>query len=103
MNSLFEKEQPMEQREERSKLAWTFLSRERGRRSQVIESVKQSFVKLDPRQMIKNPIMFTVEICTAIMLPVTLYSAFSNEQGSFAYNVWVFFILFITLLFANFV
>lgn len=77
MNSLFEKEQ-------------------------VIESVKQSFVKLDPRQMIKNPIMFTVEICTAIMLPVTLYSAFSNEQGSFAYNVWVFFILFITLLFANF-
>ena len=102
MNSLFEKEQPMEQREERSKLAWTFLSRERGRRSQVIESVKQSFVKLDPRQMIKNPIMFTVEICTAIMLPVTLYSAFSNEQGSFAYNVWVFFILFITLLFANF-
>ena len=77
MNSLFEKEQ-------------------------VIESVKQSFVKLDPRQMIKNPIMFTVEICTVIMLPVTLYSAFSNEQGSFAYNVWVFFILFITLLFANF-
>ena len=77
MNSLFEKEQ-------------------------VIESVKQSFVKLDPRQMIKNPIMFMVEICTAIMLPVTLYSAFSNEQGSFAYNVWVFFILFITLLFANF-
>lgn len=102
MNSLFEKEQPMEHREESSKLAWTFPSRERGRRSQVIESVKQSFVKLDPRQMIKNPIMFTVEICTAIMLPVTLYSAFSSEQGSFAYNVWIWFILFITLLFANF-
>lgn len=77
MNSLFEKEQ-------------------------VIDSVKQSFVKLDPRQMIKNPIMFTVEICTAIMLPVTVYSLFSSEQGSFTYNVWVLFILFITLLFANF-
>lgn len=71
-------------------------------RSQVIESVKQSFVKLDPRQMIKNPIMFTVEICTAVMLPVTVYSAFSSAQGSFAYNAWVLLILFVTLLFANF-
>ena len=71
-------------------------------KEQVISSVKQSFIKLDPRQMIKNPIMFTVEICTAVMLPVTLYAAFSSEQGSFAYNAWVLFILFITLLFANF-
>ena len=71
-------------------------------KEQVIASVKQSFVKLDPRQMIKNPIMFTVEICTAIMLPVTVYSAFSSEQGSFAYNAWVLLVLFITLLFANF-
>ena len=71
-------------------------------KEQVIASIKQSFVKLDPRQMIKNPIMFTVEICTAVMLPVTIYSAFSSEQGSFAYNAWVLFILFITLLFANF-
>ncbi|MDD7159153.1 MAG: potassium-transporting ATPase subunit B, partial [Bacteroidales bacterium] len=77
MNSLFEKEQ-------------------------VIASVKQSFVKLDPRQMIKNPIMFTVEICTAVMLPVTVYSAFSSAQGSFAYNARVLLILFVTLLFANF-
>ena len=71
-------------------------------KEQVIASIKQSFVKLDPRQMIKNPIMFTVEICTAIMLPVTVYSAFSSEQGSFAYNAWVLLVLFITLLFANF-
>ena len=71
-------------------------------KEQVIASVKQSFVKLDPRQMIKNPIMFTVEICTAVMLPVTIYSAFNSEQGSLAYNAWVLFILFVTLLFANF-
>lgn len=42
-------------------------------KEQVVASIKQSFVKLDPRQMIKNPIMFTVEICTAVMLPVTVY------------------------------
>ena len=71
-------------------------------KEQVIASVKQSFVKLDPRVMIKNPIMFAVELSTLLMLPVTLYSAFSTEQGSFAYNAWVFFILLITLLFANF-
>lgn len=52
--------------------------------------------------MIKNPIMFMVEICTAVMLPVTIYSAFSPEQGSLAYNAWVLIVLFITLLFANF-
>ena len=35
-------------------------------------------------------------------LPVTIYSAFSSAQGSFAYNAWVLLILFVTLLFANF-
>ena len=29
-------------------------------KEQVMESLKQSFVKLNPRVMIKNPIMFTV-------------------------------------------
>lgn len=71
-------------------------------REQVIESVKQSFKKLDPRQMVKNPIMFTVEVCTAVMLPVTVYSVFNSAQGSFAYNALVLVILFATLLFANF-
>ena len=71
-------------------------------RNLIRSSVKQSFAKLDPRQMIKNPIMFMVKICTAVMLPVTIYSAFSPEQGSLAYNAWVLIVLFITLLFANF-
>ena len=39
-----------------------------------VESLKQSFVKLNPRMMIKNPIMFTVEVATVVMLLVTLYS-----------------------------
>ena len=40
-------------------------------KEQVIESIRQSFVKLNPRMMIKNPIMFTVEVVTVIMLVVT--------------------------------
>lgn len=46
--------------------------------------------------------MFTVEVCTLIMLIVMLYSIGNDTQGSFAYNAWVFVILFVTLLFANF-
>ena len=71
-------------------------------KEQVKESLKQSFVKLNPRMMIKNPIMFTVELATLVMLLVTLYSIGNDSQGSFGYNLTVFVILFVTLLFANF-
>ncbi len=67
------------------------------------ESLLQALVKLDPRSMIRNPVMFTVEIATAIMAVVCLLILFGNqEQGSFVYNFSVFLILLLTLLFANF-
>jgi len=63
----------------------------------------QSFVKLNPKVMFKNPVMFTVEIGTAIMFAVCISILFgAQEQGSFAYNFIVFLILLATLLFANF-
>lgn len=64
----------------------------------------QSILKLDPRQMLRNPVMFTVEIGTAVMLAVTLQSwLVQNPQlGSPGYNLAVFFILLFTVLFANF-
>ena len=49
-------------------------------KEQVIESLKQSFVKLTPRMMIKNPIMFTVEVATVVMLLVTLYSIVNSSR-----------------------
>ena len=42
-------------------------------KDQVIESLKQSFVKLNPKTLIKNPVMFTVEVSTFFMLLVTIY------------------------------
>ncbi|MEG1586110.1 MAG: potassium-transporting ATPase subunit KdpB, partial [Bacteroidales bacterium] len=72
------------------------------KKEQVISSLKQSFVKLNPRIMVKNPIMFTVEVATLIMFFVTLYSLVDIRQGSFGYNAVVFVVLFMTLLFANF-
>lgn len=65
-------------------------------------ALKQSFIKLDPRLMIRNPVMFTVEIGTFVMLFVTIYSVSNRSQGSFGYNFAVFIILLLTVLFANF-
>jgi K+-transporting ATPase ATPase B chain len=68
------------------------------------EALKESFIKLDPRIMVRNPVMFTVEIGTAIMLVVTVYAAATGDaaQGSAGYNFAVFVVLLFTLLFANF-
>jgi potassium-transporting ATPase ATP-binding subunit len=63
----------------------------------------QSFIKLNPRVMFRNPVMFTVEIGTFIMLIVCLQTLFGDSsQGSIGYNFVVFLVLFLTLLFANF-
>jgi K+-transporting ATPase ATPase B chain len=70
---------------------------------QVKEALAQSFVKLNPKLMIKNPVMFTVEIGTAIMFAVCVSILMgATDHGSFTYNLIVFFILLATLLFANF-
>jgi len=65
-------------------------------------ALKESFIKLDPRVMIHNPVMFTVEIGTLVMLFVSYYSFSHTDQGSFGYNVSIFIILLLTVLFANF-
>ena len=69
---------------------------------QVKEALKQSFIKLDPRILVRNPVMFTVEIGTVVMLIVTVFSFTNHSQGSFGYNLTVFLILLLTVLFANF-
>jgi K+-transporting ATPase ATPase B chain len=61
-----------------------------------------SFVKLDPRILFRNPVMFTVEVSSFVMLIVTIFSFSNHSQGSFGYNLTIFLVLFITVLFANF-
>jgi len=65
-------------------------------------ALKQSFIKLNPRVMIKNPVMFTVEIGTLVMAYVTVYSMFNTGEGSPLYNFFIFLVLLLTVLFANF-
>lgn len=54
--------------------------------------------------MFRNPIMFIVEVVTFVMLIVTVWAAATGNtaQGSAGYNIVVFIVLFLTLLFANF-
>lgn len=72
-------------------------------KEQLREAFIQSFVKLDPRSMIHNPVMFTVEIGTLVMMVVSFITLRGEStQGSFGYNLTIFLLLLITLLFANF-
>jgi len=61
------------------------------------------FTKLDPRLMVKNPVMFVVEVGFVLTLVMCFnphtYGATTITQS---YVLWVTIILFITLLFANF-
>lgn len=66
----------------------------------------QSVVKLDPGRMFRNPVMFTVEIGTAVMLVVTILAAMQGGNspvlGNPGYNLAIFLLLLLTVLFANF-
>ncbi len=69
----------------------------------VTEALKQSFVKLSPISMFRNPVMFTVYIVTIVMFFVCIWiGAGEHSQGSLTYNIVIFIVLFITVLFANF-
>ncbi len=60
--------------------------------------------KLDPRYMIKNPVMFVVEIGFFITLLLAIVPGLFGETdgGLRAYNLVVAVILLVTVLFANF-
>ena len=72
--------------------------------SLVSGAIRQSVVKLDPRLMVKNPVMFTVELGTLVMLAVVIWQLVTGNttEGALWYNITVFAILLVTLLFANF-
>lgn len=73
------------------------------RKELICEALLQSFVKLKPRSMYRNPVMFTVWIGTLVMLAVCCWILMGeHSQGSLSYNFVVFIVLFLTLLFANF-
>ena len=66
-------------------------------------SIIGSFQKLDPRYMIKNPVMFVVEVGFVITLLLTFFPTLFRGNAEYRiYNGVVTAILFVTILFANF-
>ncbi|WP_416829154.1 potassium-transporting ATPase subunit KdpB [Ectobacillus polymachus] len=69
----------------------------------VLQAIFDSFKKLNPLIMLKNPVMFVVEIGTFITLILSINpTIFGESSVGRGYNVSVFLILLFTLLFANF-
>ncbi|MFB0846682.1 potassium-transporting ATPase subunit KdpB [Paenibacillus oleatilyticus] len=68
----------------------------------VRNAIKESFVKLNPITMMKNPVMFVVEIGTLVVLFMTLLPGYFGTEESVGFNFTVFVILLFTVLFANF-
>src|SRR3982751_4747887 len=67
----------------------------------VVPAIRASFTKLDPRLMIKNPVMFVVEIVAALTTVIflrDLLTAGENLGFTFQIIIWLWF----TVLFANF-
>ncbi|OPH54783.1 potassium-transporting ATPase subunit B [Paenibacillus ferrarius] len=67
------------------------------------QAIIDSFKKLNPWVMIKNPVMFVVEVGTVITFLLSFVpDLFGATEVGRSYNIAVFLILLFTLLFANF-
>lgn len=65
-------------------------------------AIAESFRKLDPRVMFKNPVMFVVELGFVMTFLLTLFPGLFGGASNAIYNGIVSAILFVTILFANF-
>jgi K+-transporting ATPase ATPase B chain len=67
----------------------------------VVPAIGSAFVKLDPRTLMKNPVMFVLEVVTALTTVILIRDLFTGGQSigfEFQIVVWLWF----TVLFANF-
>src|SRR6266567_8316928 len=69
----------------------------------LIPAIWQSIVKLDPRSMWRNPVMFVVEIGAVLTLMLTIDPhIFGGAAATSGYNLLVTIILALTVIFANY-
>jgi K+-transporting ATPase ATPase B chain len=67
----------------------------------VVPAIGSAFVKLDPRTLMKNPVMFVLEIVTALTTVILIRDLFTGGEHigfEFQIIIWLWF----TVLFANF-
>ncbi len=67
----------------------------------LVPAIRQSVGKLDPRVLIKNPVMFVVEM-VAVLTTVVFIRELITGGGSPGFGVQIIFWLWLTVVFANF-
>ncbi len=68
----------------------------------VRRALKDSFVKLDPRQVAKNPVMFVVEVGSVLTTLLIVRDAAAGQTAHLGFTIQVTLWLWFTVLFANF-
>src|ERR1700693_4495341 len=67
----------------------------------LVPAIWQSFVKLNPRDLIKNPVMFVVEIVAALTT-IVFVRELATGGGPLGFTFQIVVWLWVTVLFANF-
>jgi potassium-transporting ATPase ATP-binding subunit len=67
----------------------------------VVPAVGSAFVKLDPRTLMKNPVMFVLEVVTALTTAILIHDL-AVGSGHIAFEFQIILWLWFTVLFANF-
>src|SRR5271166_5022006 len=68
----------------------------------LLPAIGQSFVKLDPRAQIKNPVMFVVEIVAALTTVIFIRDLLAGGSEHLGFTFQIILWLWVTVLFANF-
>ncbi len=68
----------------------------------VQRAIKESFVKLNPLTLLKNPVMFVVEVGAALVTVFLLRDTFGGVAGRSGFELQIALWLWFTVLFANF-
>ena len=68
----------------------------------LVPAIWQSFVKLDPRALIKNPVMFVVEVVAALTTVIFIRDFLAGGSAHLGFTLQIILWLWVTVLFANF-
>lgn len=71
-------------------------------RKMIGRAIRDSFVKLDPRTQLKNPVMFLVYLSAILTSALLLHRSLGAQDAPTGYTLAIALILWLTVLFGNF-
>lgn len=73
-----------------------------GGKAMITRAIKDSFLKLDPKVQVKNPVMFLVYISSILTSVLYVFALFGYKDAAPSFILGTAIILWFTVLFANF-